>query len=61
MFWRQAGVGRPVGQDHVTFAPAGLGIGLGAVVADKGLGVGLRQPAGFLAVNRRPKLALTQI
>ncbi len=39
-----AGMGCPVGQDHVTFAPASLAVGLGAVLADKRLGVGLGQP-----------------
>jgi hypothetical protein len=43
-----AGMARPVRQDHVALALAGLPIGLGAVVADKGLGVGLRQAFGLL-------------
>ena len=30
-------------------APAGLSIGLVAMLADQGLGVGLHQPAGFPA------------
>jgi len=46
---RPAGVRCPVGQNHVTLAQASLSIGFGAVVADKGLGVGLRQPTGLLA------------
>ena len=46
-----ASVRCPVRQDHVTFALASLAIGLGAVVADKGLGVGLRQPVSFLATE----------
>ena len=46
---RPAGVGCPVGQDHVTLALASLAIGLGPVVADQGLGVGLRQPSSVLA------------
>ena len=33
----------PVGQDHVALALASLAIGLGAVIADWRLGVGLRQ------------------
>ena len=41
-----AGMGCPVGQNHVPLAPASLPVGLGALVADKGLGVGLRQPCG---------------
>ena len=48
---RAAGVGCPVGQNHVTLALASLAIGLGAVVTDEGLGVGLRQPAGVLATS----------
>jgi hypothetical protein len=45
---RPARMGRAVGQDHVTLALPCLPIGLGAVVADQRLGVGLRQPASFL-------------
>ena len=37
----------PVRQDDVTLALASLTIGLGAMVADKGLGVGLRQAFGL--------------
>jgi hypothetical protein len=50
VLWRAAGMCCPVGQDHVMLAPASLPIGLGAMVADhQGLGIGLRQPAGFPA------------
>ena len=38
-------VSRAVGQHHVALALASLTIGLGAVVADKGLSVGLRAAA----------------
>jgi hypothetical protein len=33
----------PLGKNHVALKLAGLPIGLAAVVADEGLGVGLRQ------------------
>ena len=46
---RPAGVSCPVGQDHVALALASLAIGRAAVVADEGLGVGLRQPFGLPA------------
>src|SRR5271165_2945288 len=49
MCGRPAGVSRPVRQDHVTLALAGLRIGLVAMVADQSLRVGLRQPFGLLA------------
>ena len=51
---RPAGVGCPVGQDHVALALAlaGLAIDLGAMVADiSRLGVGLRQPAAVLTAS----------
>jgi len=56
---RSAGVSCRVGQDLVTLALASLAVGLGAMVADKRLGVGLGQPAGILAAsepsrNHRP-------
>ncbi len=41
-----AGMGCSVGQDHITLAPARLPVGLGAMVADKGLGAGLRHAGG---------------
>jgi len=44
-------MGCPVGQDHVALALASLAIGLGAVVADEHLGVGLRQAAGIPAAS----------
>jgi len=46
---RPAGMGRPVGSRHPR-------AGLGAVVADKGLGVGLRQPLGLPAKLERSTL-----
>ena len=46
-----AGVSCPVGQDHVALALAGLAVGHAAMVADQGLGVGLRQPSGLLAAS----------
>ena len=44
-------MGCPVGQDHVALAPAGLTIGLAAVVADQGPGVDLRQSFGLSAAS----------
>ena len=44
---RPTGVRCPVGQDHVTLALACLRIRLAAMIADQGLGVGLREPVGL--------------
>ena len=46
---RPAGMGCPIGQNHVTLAPASLGIGLAAMVVDQSLGVGVREPFGLAA------------
>ncbi len=48
---RPAGMSCPVGQNHVTLALASLPVGLAAMVADRGLGVGLRQPLGLPATS----------
>jgi hypothetical protein len=44
---RPAGVRRPVRQDHVTLALASLPIGLRAMVADEGLGIGFSKRLAF--------------
>ncbi len=49
---RPAGVGCPVRKDHVTLSLACLSVCLRAMVLDEHLGVGLRQPAGFLAASQ---------
>jgi hypothetical protein len=62
---RQAGVSRPVGQDHVTLALASLAIGPVAVVADEALGslrralLGLRPFANQEIIARKdhPRVA----
>ncbi len=51
MLGRPAGMRCPIGQHHVTLAPASFLVSFGAMVADQGLGVGLRQPAGKLATS----------
>ncbi len=48
---RPPGVSCPVRQDHVTLSLASLPIGLAAVVADQGLGVGFYQPFGMPAAS----------
>ena len=40
-----------VGQDHVTLALASLAVRLAAMVADQGLGIGMRQPFGLSAAS----------
>ncbi len=56
---RPGRMGCPVRRDHVSLALASLRIGLNAMVTDKRLGVGLRQPFGLPAASepflrRRP-------
>jgi len=51
-------VGCPVGQNDVTLALASLSIGFAAVVADKGRGVGLRQPFGLPVTSERSEHCL---
>jgi len=52
---RPPGVGCSVRQDHIMLALASLSIDLAAVVADKGRGVGLRQPLGLPAATQPRK------
>jgi hypothetical protein len=55
---RPAGVGCSVRRTHIAFALASLSIGLGAVVADQGPGVGLRQQVRLSAASE-PLLSWT--